>query len=344
MPIPMEPAARFVADMDAGRIIRHGAILKDVSTGQIVGHLKETGEMGSILSSLVGSPLKIANAVNPLSFVTDGIGHAVNAYQIRGVQRSVDEVKSLVEGLQLATNVAAISSVAGLGVSVAGFAMINNKLNKMDAKIDGIADDIQIIKSVLSDLSIGWEAMSNARFQTAAETLIVAEKSDTEARQQELAKEAVSGFAHLRNYYSHLLQRENLFADVSIDLDSLYEIVARYTVSCMGVLQAEFMTGDLGSYRTRLETIQSEYADLVSLSPKQIYLARCDQSAALDFSVDHEMLSKSLVAFSEATNENTARIETYGTELEYLENNHLTVSEYLASLREHETGIVLLPR
>ena len=37
------------------------------------------------------------------------------------------------------------------------------------------------------------------------------------------------------HYYSHLLRRKNLFSDVSIDLESLYEIVARYTVSCLGL-------------------------------------------------------------------------------------------------------------
>ena len=45
-------------------------------------------------------------------------------------------MKALVEGLQLATNVAAISSVAGLGVSVAGFAAINSKLIRIEGKID----------------------------------------------------------------------------------------------------------------------------------------------------------------------------------------------------------------
>jgi hypothetical protein len=324
--------------------VRYGAVLKDAGTGQIVGHLKETGDMASILSKLATSPLKIANAANPLSFVPDLIGQGYNAYQIKGVQRSVGEVKGLVEGLQLATNVAAISSVVGLGVSVAGFAVVNNKLKKIDAKIDAVADDVQIIKRVLSELSISWEAMSNARFQTAAETLIVAEKSDTEARRQELAKEATSEFALLRNYYSHLLQRKGLFEDISLDLDSLYEIVARYTVSCMGVLQAEFMTGDLGSYRTRLDTIQSEYADLVSFSPKELYLARCDQMEPLNLGLDHESLSKSLIAFSATSTENAARIESYSTELEYLQSNNLSVSHYLESLREHESDIVLLRR
>ena len=337
MPIPMEPAAKFATDIALGKVLRYGAVLKDAGTGQIVGHLKETGDMASILSNLITSPLNIANAANPLSFVTDAIGHGYNAYQIR-------EVKSLVEGLQLATNVAAISSVVGLGVSVVGFAVVNNKLRKMDAKIDAVAGDVQIIKKVLSELSISWEAMSNARFQTAAETLIVAERSETEDRRQELAKEAASEFALLRNFYSHLLQSKGLFEDISLDLDSLYEIVARYTVSCMGVLQAEFMTGDLGSYSTRLDTIQSEYADLVSFSPKELYLARCDQMAPLNLGLDHESLSKSLSAFAATSTENAARIDSYGTELEYLQNKNLSVSHYLQSLREHESDIVLLRR
>lgn len=181
MPIPMDPAAKFIADLASGKLIRYGAVLKEAGTGRIVGHLKETGDMGSFLSSFVTSPFKVTNAViskvanvaiNPIGTAVDIGGHVINGYQIRGVQKSVTEVKELVEGLQLSTNIAAIASVAGLGVSIAGFAIVNNKLKKMDAKIDRIAGDIGIIKSVLSDLSISWEAMSSARFQTAGETLI----------------------------------------------------------------------------------------------------------------------------------------------------------------------------
>ena len=186
--------------------------------------------------------------------------------------------------------------------------------------------------------------MSEAKFLTAAETLIVAEKAGTESRRQELAKEAVSQFALLRHYFSYLLKSQNIYEDVELDVESLHELMARYTVACMGVLQAEFMTGDLGAYATRLESILSEYADLVSFEPKALYLSRCDKFGALNLQVDHQLMSKSLVSFSQVTKENIARLDSFQVELEYLETNDLSVPEYLSALKEHETDIVLMPR
>ena len=344
MSILMEEPAKFIAEMAAGRVIRYGAILKDASTGQILGHLKEAGQMGELLSNISASPFSVVSNLNPVSIGIDAFGHTFNGVQIHNVQKSVDQIQKTLQGLELATNAAALSSMAGLGVSVAGFAAVNAKLNKIDGKLDDIADDVVTIKNAIKGIKEGWDAMSNAKLQRAAETIMVAEQASSTGRRLELAKDAVADFALLRHYYSNLLSAPGLFEDIHLDISHLHELTARYTFTCLGVLQAEFITGDLGSYRKRLETINQDFSTLVTFSPKELYQARCDQLPALALDHDYQVHSDSLKTLSDYSTETVARIESHMVELEYLEKNNLTVSEYLQALRDHETDVVLLPR
>ena len=82
---------------------------------------------------------------------------------------------------------------------------------------------------------------------------------------------------------------------------------------------------------------------MVTFRANELFQARCDQLPALALDHDYQAHSKSLVALSRYSTETAARIESHMVELEYLENNNLTVPEYLEALRDHETDIVLIP-
>ena len=342
MAIPMEPAMKFAADLAAGNLVRYGAILKDASTGRIVGHLKETGLMESALSGIFGAPGVLLNAASPLSFVAGVAGDTANFAAIRAVGKNVDEVKTIVEGLQLATNVAAFGAVSSLGVSVAGFAYTSQKLKSIESKLDGVASDVVYIKKTLDELRVSWEAMTESKFFAASEALIVAEKAETDLRRSQLAREASAQFAQLRHYYAQLLKERALFESNDLDIDSVWEIVSRYTISCLGLLRAEFILGDLGAYKAFLESVIDEYSKLVSFSAKEVYLARSDSLSALNLDINHQELSDFLKLFADISQENVARMDSHRTELDYLNQNSLSVERYLGELREHETDIVLL--
>jgi hypothetical protein len=336
MPIPMERPLRFMMDPN---VRRFGAILKDINTGQIVGHLKETGEMGRLLTSL-SSPF----GVNPVSITIDVIDRAIKTYQIAGVQNTVDEIQKTVEALQLATNVAALASVANLGISFAGFAVVNQKLSRIESKIDRLAKDVESIRQALKKMDQNWDAMSLARLQRAAKNIDMAEKASSRERKLDLVHKAVEDFALLRHYYLNLLRTEGLFDDVELAVEDLQELAGRYTFCCMGELHAEFATGDLGAYRNRLDTITSEYRELICFSPKALYEKRSDRLNVLAIDHDHKTHAESLLRLSDFSKESADRIESFSVEVDYLKKNNLTVEEYLRELREHETAIMLLPR
>jgi hypothetical protein len=334
MTIEMQIPAQFLFGESVGKIVRYGTILKDVDTGRILGHLKEAGEMGKFFSDI---------AVNPIKGVADIALNIDQSIQLRQLQGSVQDIKQTLEQLGLVTNVAALASIAGLGVSIAGFAIVSAKLNKIESKLDEMAVDITAIKKGLDNLNIKWDAMSEARLQTAGECMLVAERATTEGRVLELAKEAASEFAKLRHYYSNLLRTRGLFSDISLPIEQLYELIARYTYTCLGVLQAEFLTGDLGAYRKRLELIQKDYSDLVLFNPRELYQNRCDQLGPLPVGHDFEALSTSVVGLDAYVRETAARIETATIELDYLDKNNISAQEYIETLRNHESGLVLIP-
>lgn len=339
MPIPMEPPAVFMAGLKAGDLVRYGAIIKDVGTGKIVGHLKEAGQFGEILSGLGLSPANVFRSFNPLSAAAELANIALNvdsSVQLRAIKEQLN-------ALQLMTNVAALTSVAGLGVSIGGFAALNAKLSRIETKLDSVASNVATIKATLAEMQMSWETMALARIENAAQTLVTAENATEDSRRLELAKEAASEFARLRHFYGNMLKCHGLFHDLSLSVGQVQELIVRYTLCCVGVLHAEFMVGDIGAYRSRLENIQSGYAGIVSFSPKTVYQARCDNLQPLALDADFEGLSHSLTQLRGYVDESVARVESFAVELKYIEDNKLGMQEYQQSLKKMDTGLVVLP-
>src|SRR5689334_13468077 len=90
---------------DPAQYQRIGAIIKEVTTGQIAGHVQELGP-SSLLSNIPipgGNPLKLAT-------------EAVQMVQLQQIQQTLNTVQTL-------ATVGAVASVATLGISAAGFAV-----------------------------------------------------------------------------------------------------------------------------------------------------------------------------------------------------------------------------
>lgn len=108
--------------VESGALERFGTIVKDSGTGKIVGHLQQTGAGQKIMGSLVGSPFSGLDTVSSL---------AANA-QLAGLKR-------MVEGLQLLQYVNLGIGLAGIGISVAGFAIVNKKLTSIQQTVEQLA-------------------------------------------------------------------------------------------------------------------------------------------------------------------------------------------------------------
>ncbi|PLW68445.1 hypothetical protein [Pseudohalioglobus lutimaris] len=119
--IPFEVPAQYAAALSNGDIVRAGALLKDTGSGRIVAHLQETGLAQQLLSSATNSPFSPLQALYTPSSVLSNV--------------QLVQIKSMVEGLQVLQFANIGATLAGIGVSAIGFALMNQKLKTIESQL-----------------------------------------------------------------------------------------------------------------------------------------------------------------------------------------------------------------
>ncbi|WP_171123506.1 MULTISPECIES: hypothetical protein [unclassified Ruegeria] len=146
---------KFVSQVSGGQAKVVGALIKDKLTGQVLAHVQPTSAFEKILgSALQGVSSTISQGFNPLGVLT-----AVQNEQIKSRLANIQTSLGLMQNLQIGT--LAVSGL-GLGVSVAGFAMMLHRLKGIEAHLVDLkeridlataerrSDDIQGIFSVIT--------------------------------------------------------------------------------------------------------------------------------------------------------------------------------------------------
>jgi len=313
----------FIPNVLSGEWARYGAILKDTNTGRIVGHLKEVGDLGQSLSTMV-SPV-------------DAISQVGQHYQLAQIQDTLNS-------LQMISTVGAVASVATLGVCVAGFIVVNNKLNKLNAKLDEILKEVNAVRELVDHLNIKWDALTYARLQTAGEQLYVAQNSDS--MRKSLLESSYASFLELRNYYSNLIEKHNFWIDGQFPIKSAVEMYSRFIGCCLGQLQSAFLLGDLSAFRKTWEIVNQKVRVLSHFDKTAAFRARTDSISKSTFSMlnvnPHEVASQVKDAHAIAV-ETCARVETMIVEADYVARHQIDTFKYIKNLHEREPDILLLP-
>jgi hypothetical protein len=111
----------FVPGLTEGSLIRIGTLLKESGTGKIVAHLQETGIGQQVLSGAGQLPFSPLAALN---FASSGYANV-----------QLGQLKTMVEGLQSLQYINLGVSIAGIGVSAIGFAMMNKRLKSIESQM-----------------------------------------------------------------------------------------------------------------------------------------------------------------------------------------------------------------
>jgi hypothetical protein len=119
--IPFSIPTEFASGIADGSLMRIGSLLKDSATGKIVAHVQETGIAQQLFSGITSSPFSPLNA---LSFASSGYANV-----------QLSQLKTMMEGLQVLQYVNLGVSIAGIGVSVIGFAIMDKKLKSIEEHI-----------------------------------------------------------------------------------------------------------------------------------------------------------------------------------------------------------------
>lgn len=121
-----------------------GAVIKDVSSGQILGHVQQTHGFAQAL-------MQAGGAVAQTGFSPLGVIGAIQNEQIKSSMMRLGEGMALLQNLQFASM--ALSGI-GIGVSVAGFAIMNMRLNAIEAHIGALREEIGEVGKLIQRVEI----------------------------------------------------------------------------------------------------------------------------------------------------------------------------------------------
>lgn len=221
--IPFMVPAEFVAQHGAGLVVRHGAILKDVATGQIVAHMQETG----LLGAMVRSPF-LSTALNPLGATIGAASSVVANVQAWRIEKRVEELSLLMRGMQGLQYAQIALAGVGLGVSVAGFLAIRKQVGAVSVKLDRLAETVErrfeeqkrrALRDLEGDLEAqldhaeeGWTGDGTARWGRVANKL-----NDMVYRYPALIEEELSAPVPDPALLAYLLERYRVLAATRIE-------------------------------------------------------------------------------------------------------------------------------
>ena len=159
----------LIAGYNSGAYNLTGSVIRDVATGRGVGFLQETGMMQMALDSITKSG---GNPIVGVANLALGSASMVQGRQIKGQLSEIQSSMALLQNLQFGT--LAVSGL-GLGVSVAGFAVmlkrlkgIETNLGSIEAKVSKVTTDRRgdEIRMIFADVGTQLEGIDTLSSRT----------------------------------------------------------------------------------------------------------------------------------------------------------------------------------
>lgn len=217
-PIPFEIPAKFAAGIADGSILRFGTLLKEAGSGQILAHVQETGLAQQIVGKLGCSLL------TPVSSLLNVASSAYANVQLH-------QLKKMVEGLQALQFATLGVGIAGIGVSVVGFALMNKKLNAIQKQIRQLSDRIDQHFVALEQRNLRSHfSLMNGLLEEAEQAYWL---KDPSAEWKRVSGEMAREGAFFQGELAHLLENKIFHYELFIDLFQSYAMCTNGRTQCM---------------------------------------------------------------------------------------------------------------
>ncbi len=321
--IPFAVPAKFSADMANGAVYRIGALLKEQGTGKIVAHVQETGMAQQVLSGLMGFPFSPLNTLNLASTAYTNV--------------QLNQLKIMVEGLQILQYANLGVAIAGIGVSVAGFAMITSRLKGIEGQITHLAESMRQSFQDLFDREL------RSHF---SHVYVLFEKAETAGALSNPTNELVSVASQLtdesgffRNEIIHLLEQKQFDADLFTSLVRSLALCNAGRVECL------LLANELTAAHCAADMIGRHYRDLFDdlvptyLATKQI--ARPNEQNKTSYSRLREEQPK-MKYLVQGLRDVTEAALTKPLLIESLMEQKINGRDYIMSLRNEKQHPLLL--
>jgi hypothetical protein len=227
----LRPADEYYPGLLSGRYGMNEAANRvfDTTTGRFVAPLVRGDGLQRALSGL---PLNTADAAARL-VATPGVAQLV----------------PVLKAMQVINTVGALASVANLGVSCVGFALVLQRLGRIEGKLDEMLTKLDVLQDSVRHLQAHAEALSFARMRVAGNSLDRAASAETSSKRQELAARARDLFQESRALYLELWRQSQPWSQLQVPVPTALEMQGRFIVCAIGEIQAEFLGGDMGAFR-----------------------------------------------------------------------------------------------
>jgi len=256
--------------------------------------------------------------------------HPQPAMQVVEASKVLTQLKPALQALQLTSSIGALASVANLGVSCAGFALVLNRLSKIDGKLDDMLGKLDVLQQSVEQLHIKSDALSFARIRSAADSLDRSMAAEQESVQQDLARRARDLFQESRHYYLGLWNKTQPWTSARIPVRTALEMESRFVACGIGEIQAEFVLGDKGSIRHAIKSVASDLTKHFALDAPAALRARSDAAARSEgdeyagFIVSMTTVSAEFALAAGAANHNSMRVSQFDQDVDMLEDLRLT--------------------
>lgn len=309
-----------------------GSVIRNVSTGQIAGFLQEAGPLATLLSA---SP--------QLGIAKLGL-NAGQLVQGEFIRRGVARVEQGVAALAQLNAINLAFSAAGIGVSVAGFAILAHRIGQVQQSVAGMTEKLDLIGTKLDQVRQDLIDADLAELKALAKALdegwTLSSGDRAERQWHDVAKGALSQQARFELRGEQILQSNSDYelADSMFDavafanslrvaaLAACNESAAAHEAAADGAKTIERLTGDIG------------VAKLVRSSLAGMRLEAGTPAWDKAFAAATEAASPRVLHIRQRE----AAIATRTAPLAVLEERGITPREWLAAAREETEAPILL--
>lgn len=327
----------FVNGVASGIYKVTGSVVREVSSGRGVAFLQET----SVFQSLFGSALQGVGATLQNGFSPLGLIAVIQNEQIKSRLADVQSTLAILKNLQIGT--LAVSGL-GLGVSVAGFAVmlkrlkgIESHLSTIEVKIDRITTDRRYddLRMIFADVGTALDAVDTLSARSN-------KVSSAEAAERALSKSA----GRLETIFlqkSDDMQRGSV---TTADMDLLWSLGAAIRICHEAGLRALYSIDELQLAGQLAERRAQRFLDLSQpLAPDS--LARLAAQSATDATSYNQVRRQALpqaAVLVQGLRDSVASISSQGELASELIAKGISGPDYLDQVtHEKEAPLLLLP-
>lgn len=324
-----------------GKVVRYGTVLKDVNTGKIVAHLAESKNLIDLVSKIPANPAQmVTGLVNAASSVTanyqlynQGIQLADQSMQLSKLAEQVTSLAGLTKFAVGFSGVGAIASVATFALCATKFKAIDNRLNNIETKVDGIIDRLESLKNDDEKREVrAYLCEIKSSFDYLIPT---ASKSRVEGIQRDLSL----GFSGINMYLKDKIHN----SPKQIDIDDVIFLYNTLTITAMGEFRGYVILDDIEGAKHILQKRKSELND----SKKSF--VHISKAIRTDEKLSNDQLKEKKEQFELLTNNVMACYTDFDSQWlivsEYIDKNGIGLKHYYEGIQNDDSqhGIVVVP-